>query len=486
MKSKFLILVLFLAISFSALAQKNQTTIQLLLPKTEKWNVEKVNISYSNPALLDLRNTVLFEKKDSTKNEWKATVSLPTAQQWTINIGGKWTFDLLLFPNDQLEIKLGEEGAAKFFKGKTAKENEITYDWLPNFYDKMEDLGASESKEATKKIDSLTNAYLSSYEKAFVKSKPNPIFDNYFRTELKLAQIMVYGQYPLLRYRQLEEKDMSKIRTEEYNKSIPVFEADLNADYPYTTSYLNYISYNSLGEECEFKEGDSTTEFIKCQYEVLQKLTSKNPQFQKILAFASADNAIQSIKMAGAIGIDAKEEKKLSNFLDESFKELSKKYPNTEEIAFLEKQIEITKKLTTGSPAPSFSLKDKEGKTVTLADLKGKYVMIDFWATWCQPCLAEVPHAEKLEEEFSKDVTFVYVCMSSKEDKWNEMVAEKPSEQVHLFAEKEAQAKMQEDYQVSFYPTYILLDREGKIITKNIRPSENGQEVLKKTIEEGK
>ncbi len=488
MKSKFLILVLFLFVgtSLSALAQKNQTTIHLLLPQTEKWNVEKVNISYSNPALSNLRNTILFEQKDSTKNEWKATVSLSTAQEWTVNIGGKWTFDLLLFPNDELEIKLDEEGAAKFFKGKTAKENEITYDWLPNFYDKMQELGASEPKEATQKIDSLTNALLSSYEKAFVKSKPNPTFDNYFRTELKLAQITVYNQYPYLRGRHLEEKDISKILTEEYKKSIPVFEADLNADYPYTTSYLAYISNNSLGEDCVYNEGDSRTEYIKCQYEGLQKLTAKNPQFQKILAFVSADNAIQSIKMAGAIGLDAEEEKKLSTFLEESFKELNKKYPNTEEIAFLEKQIEITKKLTTGSPAATFSLKDKEGKTVTLADLKGKYVMIDFWATWCQPCLAEVPHAEKLEEEFSKDVTFVYVCMSSKEDKWKEMVAEKPSEQVHLFAEKEAQAKMQEDYQVTFYPTYILLDREGKIITKNIRPSINAQEVLKNTIETGK
>jgi len=488
MKYQTCLILLFLLIGINApiFAQQNETTIQLLLPQTEKWNVEKVAISYSNPALSDLRNTVFFEQKDSTKNEWKATVSLSTAQQWTVNIGGKWTFDLLLFPNDELEIKLDEEGAAKFFKGKTAKENEITYNWLPNFYDKMQELGASEPKEATKKIDSLTNALLSSYEKAFVKSKPNPTFDNYFRTELKLAQITVYNQYPYLHGRQVDEKDISKILTEEYKKSIPVFEADLTADYPYTSSYLNYISYNSLGEDCVYNEGDSRTEYIKCLYEGLQKLTSKNPQFQKLLAFNTANNAIKALKMVGSMGTDATEEKKLSTFLDEFLAELNKKYPNTEEVAFLEKQIELTKKMSSGSPAPSFSLKDKEGKTVTLADLKGKYVMIDFWATWCQPCLAEVPHAAKLEEEFGKDVTFVYVCMSSKEDKWTEMVAEKPSEQIHLFAEGEAQKQMQNDYQVSFYPTYILLDREGKIITKNIRPSQNGQEVLKETIEAGK
>jgi thiol-disulfide isomerase/thioredoxin len=483
MQTKFLILVLFISISLSAFAQKNETTIQLLLPQTEKWNVEEVSISYSNPALTDLRNTVLFEQKDNTKNEWTATMSLSTAQEWTVNVGGEWTFDLLLFTNDKLEIELDEEGAAKFLKGKTAKENESTYDWLAEFYDKVQVVGAFDPKEATQKVDSLINASLSVYEKVFTDTKPNPIFDTYFRTELKLIQIMVYNQYPYLRSRNLEEEDVSKILTEEYKKSIPTLKVDLNADYPYTNSYLSHVYNNSLGENCVYQEGQSRTELLKCQYEGLQKLSSQNANLKKILAFASADRVLQSIKMAGTMNLDAEEEKKLSVFLDEISENLNKEYPNTEEVAFLEKQIELTKKISKGSPAPAFELKDKEGKTVSLADLKGKYVMIDFWATWCQPCLAEIPHAAKLEEEFSKDVTFVYVCMSSKEDNWKEMVAEKPSQQVQLFVEGEAQKQMQEDYQVSFYPTYILLDREGKIITKNIRPSENGQEILKGTIE---
>jgi thiol-disulfide isomerase/thioredoxin len=483
MKTKFLILILFISTSLSAFAQKNETTIQLTLPQTENWEFEKVSISYSNPALSELTNTVFFEQKDNSKNEWKTTVSLSTAQEWTINVGGELTFDLLLFPNDNLEIELDEEGAAKFLKGNTAKENQSTYNWLSNFYNQAQVIITLDPKEATQIVDSLINASLSSYEKAFGKSKPNPIFDTYFRTELKLIQIMVYNQYPYVRSRNLEEEDVSKILTEEYKKSIPIFKADLNADYPYTSLYLSHVYNNSLGENCVYKEEESRTEYLKCQYEELQKLSSQNAKLKKTLAFASADRVLQSIKMAGSMNLGAEEEQKLSTFLDELSENLNKEYPNTEEIAFLRKQIEINKKIATGSPAPNFSLKDKDGKTVSLADLKGKYVMIDFWATWCQPCLGEIPYAAKLEEEFSKDVTFVYICMSSKEDKWKEMVAEKPSEQVQLFVEGEAQEQIQEDYQVSFYPTYILLDREGKIITKNIRPSENGQEVLKQTIE---
>lgn len=470
----------------TAFAQQNETTIKILLPQTEKWNIKKVSISYSNPAFTDLRNTAIFEQKDSTTNNWTTTISLSTAQEWKVNIGNKWTFNLLLFPNDQLEIKLDEKGAAKFLKGKTAKENESTYDWLPNFYNAVQGFATSEPKEATKKIDSLTNAYISTYEKAFTDSKPNPTFDTYFRTELKLAQILAYNQYPYLYGRQIGERDMSKILTDEYKQSIPTFKADSNTDYIYTSSYLMHVYNNSLGENCVYKEEQSRTVFLKCQYEGLQKIYEENKTLKKLLAFSSTNRVFQSIKMAGVMNLDAEEEKKLSVFLDEMYEDLNKKYPNTEEIIFLKKQIELTRKMSSGSPAASFSLKDKDGKTVSLADLKGKLVLIDFWATWCQPCLAEIPHALKLEEEFGDDVAFVYVCMSSKEDKWKEMVAEKPAQQIQLFVEGEAQKQIQEDYQVSFYPTYILLDREGKIITKNIRPSSNGQEVLKKTIESEK
>ncbi len=480
----FLTSFFFLGITMTTFAQQNDsTTIKITLPEAKDTENAEVNLIYNHPVFYELVKKFQFTPIENNKFEYILKFAISKPQEYHISANSEWDFSLLIFPNDEIEIVLYKGNEAKFVKGKTVKENQSTYDWKKEILYRNEDFVTFEWQEAIQKMDSLTNAYLSNYEKVFEGSKPNPIFDTYFRTELKLTHIYIYNQYPFSRNRYLGEKSYDKNIYKEYRKSIPTLETDLNADYPYTNSYLNYISYNSLGEECVYEEGSSRTEFIKCQYEGLQKLTSKNKELQKTLSFTSANNTIQSIKMAGVIGIDAKEEKKLAAFLDTFLEELNKKYPNTEEVIFLEKQIKLLRKIATGSNAPAFSLKNKDGKTVSLSDLKGKYILIDFWATWCQPCIREIPFSKELEEEFSDDVTFVYVCMASKEDKWKEMVAEKGLKGLQLFTEGEQEKQMADDYQVSFFPTYILLDREGKIITKNIRPSNNGREVLKEIIE---
>src|SRR5690625_8026171 len=105
---------------------------------------------------------------------------------------------------------------------------------------------------------------------------------------------------------------------------------------------------------------------------------------------------------------------------------------------------------------------------VSLDDLKGKLVYIDVWATWCAPCLAEVPHLKQLTEDY-KDQNITIVSMSidpeSDHEKWKKMVNEKDLQGVQIFSDNDWNSQFVVDYGIRGIPRFILLDKEGYIIS---------------------
>lgn len=134
------------------------------------------------------------------------------------------------------------------------------------------------------------------------------------------------------------------------------------------------------------------------------------------------------------------------------------------------------KLLASGMPSPQFSnYENHKGGTTSLEDLKGKYVYIDIWATWCKPCIAEIPSLKKIEGTYhDKNIEFVSISIDYPKayDKWVNMVNEKELSGVQLLADKDYESKFIKDYAINTLPTFILLDPNGKIITANApRPS---------------
>lgn len=126
-----------------------------------------------------------------------------------------------------------------------------------------------------------------------------------------------------------------------------------------------------------------------------------------------------------------------------------------------------------GTDAYNFSYPDKTGKTVSMADLKGKVVLIDMWATWCGPCKAEIPHLKKLEEEMKgTDVAFVSVSVDEAKDKekWLKMIETENLGGTQLFAT--GWSDMAKYYKVTGIPRFMVFDKQGKIVTVDSpRPS---------------
>jgi thiol-disulfide isomerase/thioredoxin len=127
--------------------------------------------------------------------------------------------------------------------------------------------------------------------------------------------------------------------------------------------------------------------------------------------------------------------------------------------------------LAPGKPAPNFIQNDVNGKPLSLADLKGKVVLIDFWASWCGPCRKENPNVVKLYEKY-KDAGFTIMSVSLDKDKSNWLAAIEKDNLVwpyHVSDLKQWSNEVARLYQVSSIPFTVLVDKNGNIIDTKLR-----------------
>ncbi|HEX8016742.1 MAG TPA: TlpA disulfide reductase family protein [Flavobacterium sp.] len=128
-----------------------------------------------------------------------------------------------------------------------------------------------------------------------------------------------------------------------------------------------------------------------------------------------------------------------------------------------------------GKPSPDFDYENYKGGKTKLSDLKGKYVYIDLWATWCGPCRAEIPFLQKIEEKYhGKNIEFVSISIDTAKDhdKWKKFVTDKNLGGVQLFADKDWGSDFVTSYGVNGIPRFILIDPNGNIINPDAeRPS---------------
>ncbi|MCF6349291.1 MAG: TlpA family protein disulfide reductase [Flavobacteriaceae bacterium] len=127
-----------------------------------------------------------------------------------------------------------------------------------------------------------------------------------------------------------------------------------------------------------------------------------------------------------------------------------------------------------GKPSPKFvNYENHKGGTTSLDDLKGKYVYVDVWATWCGPCKKEIPFLKEVEKEFhGKNIEFVSVSIDKKaaHKVWKQMVTEKELVGIQLFAGDDLQ--FVNDYGIEGIPRFILIDDKGNVVNADApRPS---------------
>ncbi len=152
-------------------------------------------------------------------------------------------------------------------------------------------------------------------------------------------------------------------------------------------------------------------------------------------------------------------------FVDARWRSFVESNPFPEYTEALQAELNKLSMLKPGQPAPDFTLHDLDGQSVSLSQFKGKVVLLDFWASWCGPCIADLGTLRKIKEQVAaQPVVFLNISLDANEAAWKQAIAKHEIKGVHVRSEQVAQA-----YNVSGIPRYYLVDSQGLIVEDRLR-----------------
>lgn len=162
------------------------------------------------------------------------------------------------------------------------------------------------------------------------------------------------------------------------------------------------------------------------------------------------------------------------------YSKLGNKVKATDEGKRIAERLVVLKRSALGEKMLDFTQNDMEGKPVSFSAFKGKYVLIDFWASWCGPCRAENPNVLKAYNNYKdKNFTVVGISLDDKGDNWKKAVKDDGMPWTQLSDLKGWKNEVSTYYGIMGIPSTLLIDPQGKIIAKNLRG-----EILNKKLEE--
>ncbi|CAD0004705.1 TlpA family protein disulfide reductase [Flavobacterium chungangense] len=245
--------------------------------------------------------------------------------------------------------------------------------------------------------------------------------------------------------------------SKDFNKEIIDINLNSGDDYFYSSDYRGIVN--------------------QIVYEKAQEISTKDEVFY-FQAFVRASGEITNEKVKNELlysnilsSLPASTTKKID--LDK-FLSLSTNKKHHKEVKELYNTVA---KLDKGKPSPVFkNYENFDGSTTSLNHLRGKYVYIDVWATWCGPCKREIPYLKKFEKQYEgKNIVFVSISVDAQKDKqkWKEMVKKNALKGIQLITDNEFNTEFIKGYQITGIPRFIILDPKGNIIDANaIRPSD--------------
>lgn len=154
--------------------------------------------------------------------------------------------------------------------------------------------------------------------------------------------------------------------------------------------------------------------------------------------------------------------------VDSIYSAIDMQWRNTNFGKAMEQKITAARLVVAGEPAPLFTLNDSNGRPLSLANLKGKVVLIDFWASWCEPCRAESPNLKTQYQQY-KDKGFEIISVSLDTDKknWLKAISDDGLTWLQVSDLKGYNSDVVRSYGISGVPSFFLIGKDGKIIANS-------------------
>jgi len=377
--------------------------------------------------------------------------------------------NITLFATDKAIIELEFDGSetklTPNFKNTSATTQNFVQAFEKRFLMKCWGIiyGVSDMKWVTTKLDSLEKV-----EMAFVDSFATAQNVNKFIVEtVKLktvyensnAKIFAYGNYWKNKKALKDSSAVPVALQPDFSKITIQNEPFLFLD-EYKYFLTTYCNYKALAKNTTYTDNQS----VQLQYEYAKKnFTGK---VQLYLLYDIVKSAYSARNFSPEI-----------TALVKDFETVQTDPTYSTALAAIKTKWE---KLAKGNPAPNFALQDSTGKTVSLADFKGKVVFLDFWASWCGPCIGEMPSAKKVKEKFKgQNVVFLYLSIDTNETLWKNAMKKHGIEGIHLLVPPKENWNHQipVTYNVNGIPAYFLIDKEGKFAV-NVAPRPSDEKLI--------
>jgi len=359
---------------------------------------------------------------------------------------GDKSVELYLYPGDKINMDFDVNNFPNSIRmeGKSAGLNTYLLEERKTFAStlglvikKSETLAPQDFMDFAKTLNKKRNQFFDKYQK---KHKLTPLDKSFIKSNLNYAYAtMMFNYEDVQQY--VQKKDEIELPNNYFSflKSIPLSVEDVLPNIHYVDFINQFLEHQKqMGDNQFLTKTELAKQFFKGE----------------VLAFVQAKEMATVCQLGKAHLYGNSIQEFIVNNEYEQYNNVLRAIYNE------------NKPIQTGSTAPDFALTDIDGNSVHLSDLRGKVVCIDFWATWCRPCIKSMTYSQRMVDQYKgKDVEFLYVSMDENASSWEGHVKRQGLKGKHLNAMsgKGYLSDIAKLYKVKQLPTYVIVDKDGKV-----------------------